>query len=314
MPGPRPDGASEDELVGCAADGFHSVGTITGPIIDHCSWEGLLHDDCIAIHGSLQNVLRSEGAKLILESGNRGGFVVGEPVRISSAQGYYGEFTCQEMSHTHDREALLELTLDRASGAPADAKASNPRRNGAGFKILDCTLGNCRSRGILVKADNGLIENCTISGCGMSAISIGPEYWWREADYSRNVTVRNNKLLNNVLNGSDAGVIYVHGDGAIGNGNIKIIGNDFEQNYGQIAVHVEDTDGVLISSNHFMVSSLRLPDKVRTTLDFRSTKNITLRGNTVDDSNGNDLLVKLGEKVQGITGNNSSGIALLRKP
>ena len=98
-------------------------------------------------------------------------------------------------------------------------------------------MGNCRSRGILVKSDNGLIEGCTISGCGMSAISIGPEYSWGEADYSRNVTIRGNKLMNNVLNGSEAGVIFVHGDGAMGNGNIAITGNLFDKDYGQIAQH-----------------------------------------------------------------------------
>ena len=124
-----------------------------------------------------------------------------------------------------DEGELLELTLDRVSGVPAEAKASNPRNNGAGYKILNCTMGNCRSRGILVKADNGLIEGCTISGCGMSAISIGPEYYWGEADYSKNVTIKGNKLLNNVLNGSEAGVIFVHGDGAMGNGNLTITGN-----------------------------------------------------------------------------------------
>jgi hypothetical protein len=308
MPGPRPDGATEAPLVGCGADGFHSAGATVGPTLDHCSWEGLLHDDCIAIHGSLQQVLRSEGNRLVLERGNRGHFAVGEPVRISSTNAYVGEFTCTAIRTLKEEAELLELTLDGASGAPANSKASNPCHNGAGFQILHCTLGNCRSRGILVKGDNGLIEDCTISGCGMSAISVGPEYYWNEADYSRNVTIRGNKLLNNVLNGSSAGVVFVHGDGATGNKDIVIDDNLFDQNYGQVAIHVEDTDGVRIDSNRFVTCPLDLPGRSRTILDFTSTRNISLRGNVVEGSATADALVELGRNVGRIDGNDASGI------
>jgi hypothetical protein len=308
MPGPKPEGATEEELVGCGADGFHSAGMRTGPTITHCAWEGLLHDDCIAIHGSLQKVVRVERNKLILERGNKGGFVVGEPVRISSGNGFFGEFTCASLRVLKDEGDLLELLLDRESGAPADAKASNPRSDGAGYKILDCTLGNCRSRGILVKADHGLIEGCTISGCGMSAISIGPEYFWGEADYSQDVTVRGNTLRNNVLNGSEAGTVYVHGDGAIGNRDITIAGNFFDQNYGQITVYAEDTDGLLVDSNRFVSSPIPLPKGARTILDFKSSKNIALKQNSVIGFSTDVRLVNLGPKVEGVTGNDASGI------
>jgi len=308
MPGPKPEGAIEEELVGCGADGFHSAGTRTGPTITHCAWEGLLHDDCIAIHGSLQKVFRVVGNKLILERGNKGGFAAGEPVRISSGNGFFGEFTCASLHVLKDEGDLLELMLDRESGAPADAKASNPRSDGAGYRILDCTLGNCRSRGILVKADHGLIEGCTISGCGMSAISIGPEYYWGEADYSQDVIVRGNTLRNNVLNGSEAGTVYVHGDGAIGNRNITIAGNCFDQNYGQIAVYAEDTDGMLVDSNRFVGSPIPLPKGARTILDFKSSKNIALKQNTVIGTSADVRLVNLGPKVEGVTGDDASGI------
>jgi hypothetical protein len=310
-PGPKPPGATEEQLVGCGADGFHSVGTRNGPIIQHCSWEGVLHDDCIAIHGSLQEVVRVEGNKLILEKGNRGGFAVGEPVRISSTNGCFGEFKCLALRVLKDEGGLLELTLDRESGAPAEAKASNPRCNGAGYKILNCTLGNTRSRGILVKADNGLIEGCTISGCGMSAISIGPEYYWREADYSQNVTLRGNTLRNNVLNGSGAGVIFVHGEGAIGNKNITITDNRFDRNYGQNAVYAEDTDGLVITDNRFITSLVPLPNKARTILDFQAAKDIVLKRNVVADSLPGDRLVNIGRHVDGIAGNDDTGITRL---
>ena len=306
-PGPRPAGATEDQLVGCGADGFHSAGVRAGPTIERCVWEGLLHDDCIAIHGSLQQVEQVQADKLILEKGNRGGFVSGEPVRISSQNGFFGEFSCTALRTLDD--GRLELTLDRPSGAPVASKASNPRCNGAGFKILNCTLGNTRSRGILIKADQGLIEGNTISGCGMSAISIGPEYSWGEADYARHVTVRGNKLAENVLNGSAAGTIFIHGDGAIGNADITIADNLFDRNYGQTTIHVAYTDGVRIATNRFIASPLLLPGKVRTALHLESSRNITLKGNTVENPAAQDTLISLGKNVEAITGNDATGIA-----
>ena len=309
-PGPKPPGATEPQLVGCGADGFHSAGVRVGPTLVDCTWLGLLHDDCIAIHGLLQKVVRVEGCKLVMEKGNRGGFAVGDPVRISARDGYIGQFTCVAMRVLESEGGLLELTLDHQSGAPAGAEASNPHCNGAGFKILNCTLGNTRSRGILVKGDNGLIEGCDISGCGMSAISIGPEYYWREGDYSEGVTVRGNFLRNNVLNGGAEGVVYVHGEGAIGNRNITIEGNNFDQNYGQSDVYIEDTDGVLILGNLFLETKVPLPEgKSRNILEFKSTRNTMLIRNRVENSANNDTLVKIDMDVEGIRGNDASGIA-----
>jgi hypothetical protein len=306
QPGPKPKHATEPQLVGCGADGFHSVGTRTGPTLDHCAWEGLLHDDCIAIHGSLQKVESADGNKLVLEKGNRGGFAVGEPVRISSKTGFFAQFNCIAMRTLEG--GRLELTLDRDSGAPADSKASNPMHDGANFKIIHCTLGNCRSRGILVKADHGLIEDCTISGCGMSAVSIGPEYYWGEADYCWDVIVRGNKLASNVLNGSSAGVVFVHGDGAIGNRNITIADNLFDRNYSQIGIHVEDTDGVQITGNTFVTSAIALPGKSRTVVDLQSSKDIQLNGNRVQGAGTGDILAHVGKDVADMVGNDAGGI------
>ena len=311
QPGPRPEGATEDQLVGCGADGFHSAGTATGPTLDRCTWEGLLHDDCIAIHGSLQKIIHATGKELILEKGTRGQFEIGQPVRISGSNGYYGEFTCTGLRNTPE---TLELTLDRESGAPEDSKASNPLHNGAGFKILNCTLGNCRSRGILVKADNGLIEGCTITGCGMSAISIGPEYSWNEADYSRHVVVRNNTLRNNEVNMGKSGTIFVHGDGAIGNADITIEGNRFEKNYGQKAIGMAYTDGALIENNRFISSEIPLPKGSRSAIEFKATRNVTLKKNTVTSPASDDSLIVLGKDVEGVVGNDPTGITATQIP
>jgi hypothetical protein len=142
----------------------------------------------------------------------------------------------------------------------------------------------------------------------MSAISIGPEYYWGEADYARHVTVRGNTLSENVLNGSAAGTIFLHGDGAIGNADITIADNLFDRNYGQTAIHVAYTDGVRIATNRFITSPLPLPDKARTILHVETSRNITLnesqhRGKPA----AQDTLVSLGKNVEALTGNDTSG-------
>ena len=309
--GPRPAGASEDPLISCGADGFHSTGTRVGPTFEHCTWEGVLLDDCIAVHGSFQKVIRGEGTRLILERGNRGNFAVNEPVRISSSHGFFAQARCVALRNLRAPENGLELTLDRALPVPVDAKAGNPQRCGKGFKILDCTLGNTRSRGILVKGDEGIIQGCTIEGCGMSAVSIGPEYWWNEADYCWNVTVAGNTFRHNVLNGSDAGVVLVHGDGAIGNCNVTIRDNRFEENYGLFMIKVECTDGLKISRNIFRSPSpLALP-RPGSIIDLAATHDILLQGNLVSKPGPSaGRLVNVGKDVQGLRGNDATGIRL----
>ncbi len=187
-PGPRPAGATEDELVGDGADGFHSNATRIGPDIEDFTCRGVFSDDCIAIHGRLHPVRQSEGKRLLVDATNFDP-LPGDPLRIASVSGYFAQGTITKVEPNGKNS--LWITLDRDLKVPIDptgltdskkgTQASDPNECGAGYKILNCHLGGTRSRGILVKADIGLIDSCTIEGCGMSAISIGPEFWWREA-------------------------------------------------------------------------------------------------------------------------------------
>jgi hypothetical protein len=324
--GPLPEGATEEQLISCGADGFHSTGTRVGPTIERCVWDGVLLDDCIAIHGSLQKVLYADGNKIILEQGNGAGFAVNEPVRISSSDGFLGQANCIRMRLLDAPQHSLELTLDKVLAVPANAKAGNPDRCGRFYKVLDCTLGNTRSRGILVKADDGLIQGCIIEGCGMSAISIGPEYYWGEANYSWNVTVAHNILRHNALRntatpesqpdisqGAD-GVIFVHGDGAIGNRNINITGNIFDQNYCPYMMNIAWADTVRITDNILDVPSpLRLSNPGHI-VSLHDARNITLKGNTYTNPGPSvDHPVFVGKNVEGLAGNDQSGMREFRK-
>jgi hypothetical protein len=87
-----------------------------------------------------------------------------------------------------------EVTLDHTLPAGFDDLVSNPAAEGSGYVLRQNTIRNHRARGMLLKADNGLVEGNTIDGSTMGGIVLSPEFWWNEASYSRNVMVRNNTI------------------------------------------------------------------------------------------------------------------------
>ena len=189
--GPRPAGATENPLVTNAADGFHSTGANPGPDVEGCAFEGVFLDDCIAIHGDFQKIKgASAGTTITVENGNAH-LTPGEPARIASNKGLFVEATVTVIKDNGDKTSTV--TLDRpVTVTTDDTRIYNPLHCGAGYKIVGCTLGETRSRGLLLKGDNGLVKGNTFFDCGMSAVSLGPEFYWNEAGYVRNVTIEGN--------------------------------------------------------------------------------------------------------------------------
>lgn len=304
--GPKPQGATEAPLVTNAADGLHSTGADIGPDIEDCTMEGVFLDDNFAIHGSFQNVTKAAGRVLTLEGGV-GALVIGQPVRISDNKGFYAEGAVTALKVNGDRTTTV--TLDKDLHVPAGAKLSNPLRDGAGYKIVNCHLGRTRSRGILVKADNGLIANNVIEGCGMSAVSVGPEYYWGEADYAHQVTIRDNRLVNNGKAGYGGAAILIHGDGAIGNRDIMILNNRMISDY-QGEIEVEWSDNVTIAGNIIAGASpwtaaMRMPSLIT----LSNCHQISLRGNVVRYAGVyKPVLVDIGANVAGVRNNDATGV------
>jgi hypothetical protein len=306
--GTKPAGADEPPLVSCGADGFHSVGAAIGPEIRDCTFEGVFLDDCIAIHGSFQDVLSVSNRTLIFGKGY-GGFAVGDPVRISGTNGFFAEARCVTLRHLETSDQQIEVTLDRSLDVPVGAKGNNPNRCGRGFKIINTRLGDTRSRGILVKADDGLIENCVIEGCTMSGVSIGPEYWWNEANYAWHVVVSNNIFRDCNKHGTEHGSIFVHGDGAIGNHDIVIKNNLIESGPCRYVFNLEWVDGIEISSNSFINAAQSAPKNRPALIWLQHARNISLLHNTIKNlgTYSGDLL-RQGADVSGITNNDANGI------
>jgi hypothetical protein len=58
----------------------------------------------------------------------------------------------------------FEITLDAPLAADFDYLASNPAATGSGYILRGNTIANHRARGMLLKADHGLVEGNTIDG------------------------------------------------------------------------------------------------------------------------------------------------------
>ena len=181
-------------------------------------------------------------------------------------------------------------------------------RNGGGYKIIGCRLGDTRSRGILVKGDHGLIKDNIIDQCGMSAISIGPEFRGDESDYCHDVVVEGNTLHENSRMGYDPG-IWVHGDGANGNREIAISQNKISSNYA-VDITVEWTEGATIATNEISGS----PRWKRDTRSFpalrlKNSAKISLKNNLVENADSYAPgLVDVSDHVTELLNNDSSGI------
>ncbi len=303
--GPRPRGATEEPIVSTQADGMHMIGSYPGPDIENCVFQGVFLDDCIAIHGGFTAIKSVSGTALTLEGD--GGLAVGQPARISDEHGFFGEAVVTALKDNGDK--TWTATLDRDLAVPPGAKVSNPFKDGAAYKIIGCRLGNTRSRGILAKADGGLIQNNTIEGCGQAAISLGPEYYWNEADYVQNVTVVGNTLRENGKAAYGGGAILVHGDGAMGNKNIVIKDNRMFSNY-QGDVDIAWTDGAMLVGNVITGAPL-WPATIRTpsVVSLSDSRAVTLLGNVVKHADVYEpALVSLGANVSDVQHDDPTGI------
>lgn len=106
--GPKPAGATEEEVLSCGADGFHSVGTTQGPDIEDCDFQGVYHDDCIAIHGTFQEVISATGNQVVLKRG--GHYAPQDPIRFSDDQGFFAQAACAAVQELGGPDHHVQIT------------------------------------------------------------------------------------------------------------------------------------------------------------------------------------------------------------
>src|SRR5213079_2064745 len=111
----------------------------------------------------------------------------GDPLRLFNPDGgYAGEAKVVSIRRLRDfvpvarsrfhgfsdltRHRFVEVVTEPPLAAGFDWQASNPSALGSGFVIRNNIIRNHRARGILVKADDGLIEGNTIDGSTIAGI------------------------------------------------------------------------------------------------------------------------------------------------
>lgn len=288
----RPAGAEDDPLLAANADGFHSADSRKGPTLRECSFEGL-SDDAIAIHGTYAMALESHGNKVIaLRVGMTRNKMIaraGDKLRFYNKDIVFaGEATVTDVKKLPDYQntfdpgphylvfrsktnvGYIELTLDKEIPAEPSWLISNVNECGGGFLVKDCKVRRTSARGIFAQSSPGLIEGCTIEETGRAAVEFNTETGiWSQADYSRDIVVRNNTFRNVSLNRKTGhlrhpgaltilafrGKSYIPNPG--GHRNIVIENNRFEDNDG-INILVCSAQGVTIRNNEF-INPMRNP-------------------------------------------------------
>ncbi len=307
--GPKPPGATAAPLIASNADAFHSGGVRHGPTLEDCSFEGMC-DDGIPIHGYYAMVFDAHDNQLIVAKGhflreavpvrlfdNQGALVGEAAVTAATPAKDYQPATRPTDKSFEDAREFQRITLDKPLPAKPGYRVSSPAANGSNFVIRNCTIKNHRARGLLIKADNGLIENNTIDGSTIAALVIAPEFWWSEACYSRNLIIRNNTFRHcgYATAGpwtNQAATVSILGEGndkgiAQGHQHITIENNTFEDNDGANLL-INGAQDVQVLRNHFLRPqqhpSLRgIDHKVdpAVLISLSNCDNVTVKDNTV---------------------------------
>jgi len=109
--------------------------------------------------------------------------------------------------------------------------------------IRNSRFQSYRSRNILMKAPNALIENNVFHDTVMASILVGPEFYWDEGPTVRHLVIRNNRFVN--VSGSSIVVGAHFSDASYDNRDITIEGNTFV-GYGHYGINVAGKQGVPI--------------------------------------------------------------------
>lgn len=144
------------------------------------------------------------------------------------------------------------LTLDRPVELPRGSVVCSTRRTGNGFLVKDCDFGYNRSRGILIKASNGQVVGNRLTGCWMSSVLVAPEWWWLESGSSCDLVIADNQITD--CKGIAIDVIARGGNGAVApsgaHRNITIRNNAI-LNSPLPNIHVTSTENLSIQNNRF---------------------------------------------------------------
>jgi hypothetical protein len=254
-------------------------------------------------------------------------FDLGDEMRIQDGRkGFYLQSTVAAVERVPGGNAQKEAwkyTLDRAAGVQAGFQVSNPNRCGAGYTLINNIVRRNRARGMLLKADDAVINGNLVEDSTIAGIVLSPEGSQNDAGYVHTATISHNTIRHTgyAENGPDcpyAGGLTVTGDNAIGNRNITISGNTFDHILGPNLV-LRYTDTARIEANRFENTHQVASDNGQNlgidphaVIWIGNCRNVTLSANTAHIVGPFEkaLLTVDQKTVQGIAGD-KDGLTLL---
>ncbi len=274
------------------ADAYHSKYAKIGPSYLQCKAR-FMGDDCVAINGDYHLIVSAAGntlrviakRRMNIDKGDKVEFLAFQGVRPSGAkvvsiradgaatsadEALIKKLRLHPAFKEHQHGALTKvymIVLDRAVRLKPASLVCSANRIGNGFKVIGCRMGENRSRGIIVKAGNGLISGNTMDGCRMQSILLSPEFYWLEAGAGDNVLIKDNIIRN-------SGAVSIKIDAVAGNGkasspgahrSITITGNRME-NCRTPQIYAASTDGLIIKGNVIVENGkpVKSDDSIRT--------------------------------------------------
>ena len=161
--------------------------------------------------------------------------------------------------------AIAGVDLSKNGATDADKiLIDNMSMASNGFFFDNCAIRNIRSRGLLIKASEGTVQNCSFKNVGMACAALLYEIYWGESGISENITI-----TRNLMDHTGYFIKYTTGNedryspiAICGLGsrvdedyllykNIQITENVITNRVTEFAVYINSACGVLIKDNDF---------------------------------------------------------------
>lgn len=178
---------------------------------------------------------------------------------------------------------------DMVSDVPTAPKIliDNMTRASNGFVFDNVLVQNIRSRGLLIKASNGTIANCSFYNCGMSCIAILYEIFWGESGVSEFLDVKNNYFEHTgyYRNIDRYAPIAIEGLGSQPSdefllyNNIRFTGNVMRRRATDLAVYINSAKQVQLIDNDFGTKENEDAADPKAAVFINCAKDIELSGN-----------------------------------
>ncbi len=316
MPGPRPYKASEDRVFCTTADAAHMSDNRVGATMEN----GIYHtmgDDGVNFYGYFTRVAEViSDTEFVLAIKERGSlaYMAGEVLRFYDEgteirgvspvaaiepmpKGYQPAYDLAKAmgASRFVPAAYFRVTLQKSLKLAAGDYISNTNHENNGFVLRNNKYFNSKARGVLIKASNGLVENCLFEDC-LGGLVIRPELDWCESGYSCDIVVRNNTFIRCGTQRWPA--LCVTGHTAIDQRNILIENNDFLDTP-LTEMLLSSCRGVTVRGNRFTKGSVR-PEQGKPTVIVGTADGVRFENNQFDLTRVKVGVSSLARNIEGV--------------